>query len=122
MKKWFIIILVLAATCSVLLVWLAFHPNLISSVFRSENRLLVILALLFCLLPIYFASREVKKGTPLFQGPILIIGLMIYALVLISAEFLFHATWVYAALHWAHLLFFFGFLAVIWNRYMHRSN
>jgi hypothetical protein len=120
-KKRLIIILILAAINSLLVVWLAFNPKVIAPLFGSRNRLPVFVALAFCLIPIYPALSELKKGTPLLEGPILIIGLVIYAWLFISAEFLFHATWVTSALRWGDLLFFVGFLLVVWNRYRRRT-
>jgi hypothetical protein len=120
-KHRLIVIVFLAATIFSSVIWLTFHPTALKSLF--DNRLFVLIAVALCLASIFPLFLIARKSAPKsVGGPILMIGSAIFAFVVISAEFFFHATWVSAALHWGDLAILCAFGVVIWYRFFRRTN
>jgi|GEM_PF-2823374 len=87
-KKRIVLIILLAISCSVLLVWMMFHPTATQAL--SGTRLFVAILLIFCLTPIYPLYLRAKKHPGSRLAPLLLVGAMICFFVFGMASFIFH--------------------------------
>src|SRR5450631_2829077 len=111
-----ILVLVLMCSFSLLLVWMAFHPQAHDSIW--DNPLVIAAILDFGIAPIYPLYRSLEKRPPGSSVPVLLlIAALISGLVCLIGNRVLHsdATWVFVTLVLFRGLMVASCLGFIWN-------
>lgn len=118
-----ILVLVLTCAVSLLLVWMAFHPQPHASIW--DNPLVIAAILGFGIAPIYPLYRSLKKRPPGTSVPALfLIAALISALVWFIGNRIMHsdATWVFVTMVLFRGLIVASCVGFVWNGLAHRSS
>jgi membrane protein YdbS with pleckstrin-like domain len=123
LKRWFVLVLVAAATISSLLSWMAFHPESSDSI--SGNPVIVAFILILGIAPIYPLYLQLRKRSALDAVFILlVIAVLISALVYMIAAWIFHldSPWVSVVSELNTALLLAACALGIWNGLVKRKS